>query len=98
MSQLIVFIFAIATGVTLSGLVANTYRLFAGSPETIAGKIIEAAVMIFGGPIVLIGNSTKAFMKKDCSRGGYALALALGGFWSFATGVFILAIYVSLKA
>lgn len=97
MNQLTVLIFAIASGVTLSGLVANIYRLFAGSPETTAGKIIEAAVMIFAGPVVLIGNSTTSFRKKNCSKGGYVLALTLGGFWSFATGVFILAIYVGFN-
>ena len=61
-------------------------------------KILEAAVMISGGPVVLIENVTRSFKKKDCSRAGYAFAIALCGFWSFATGVFTLAIYLNLNA
>jgi hypothetical protein len=93
-----VLFFAVATGVTFSGLVANIYRIFASQPKTTAGVIFETAVMVFGGPVVLVGNATQSFKKKNCSKAGYAFAIALCGFWSFATGVFILDVCLSLAA
>jgi hypothetical protein len=91
-----VLFFAVATGVTFSGLVANIYRMFVLQPKTTAGVILETAVMVFGGPVVLVGNATESFKKKNCSKAGYAFAVALCGFWSFATGVFILEICLCL--
>jgi hypothetical protein len=98
MHGLAVLFFAVATGITFSGLVANTYRIFASQPKSTAGAILEAAVMVFGGPVVLIRNATQSFKKQSCSRAGYAFAIALCGFWSFATGIFILEVYLSLTA
>jgi hypothetical protein len=98
MHGLAILFFAVAAGVTCSGLVANIYRIFAPRPKTTTGVILEAAVMVFGGPVILIGNATQSFKKKSCSRAGYAFAIALCGYWSFATGVFILAVCLNLAA
>jgi len=52
--------------------------------------------MVIAGPVVLAGNSTKSFRKKECSMAAYALALALSAYWSFVTGLFILTLIVRL--
>jgi hypothetical protein len=97
MHDVIVFLFAIAAGMTLSGLVANTYRLLASEPKTRFATFIHCAVMVFAGPVMLIGNSTKSFRDKECSKVAYALALALSGYWSFAMGLFILSLVVAFR-
>src|SRR5882724_7053349 len=97
MHQFIVFLFAIAAGMTASGLVANIYRLVASEPKTKLATVIHCAVMIFAGPVMLIGNSTKSLRAKQCSKAAYALALALSGYWSFAMGVFFLSVFVALR-
>jgi hypothetical protein len=97
MNQLIVSAFAIATGVTLSGVITNTYRLIAGPPNTTADKVFEVAVLVMGGPVILVRNSTKSFRKKECSAGGYVFALGLSGLWSFATGVLFLITLIALE-
>ncbi len=53
--------------------------------------------MIIAGPVVLIGNSTRSFRQKECSRAAYALALVFSGYWAFAMGLFILSVAVSLQ-
>ena len=98
MHALVVLVFAVAIGITCSGVVANIYRMCASQPKTTAGVLIETAVMIFGGPVILIGNATQSFKKKNCSRAGYAFAVLLCGFWSFATGLFVLEICLTLSA
>jgi hypothetical protein len=97
MHQFIVFLFAIAAGMTASGLVANIYRLVASEPKTKLATVIHCAVMIFAGPVMLIGNSTRSLRAKQCSKAAYALALALSGYWSFAMGVFFLSVFVALR-
>jgi hypothetical protein len=98
MHNFLVFLFAIAAGVTASGLTASIYRLTAGEPETRLATAIHYAVMIIAGPVVLIANSTRSFRQKECSRAAYALALVFSGYWSFAMGLLILSIAVGLRA
>src|SRR3954468_11447621 len=98
MHNFIVFLFAIAAGVTASGLAANIYRLAGGAPTTRLSTIVHYAVMIIAGPVVLMANSTRSFRQKECSRAAYALALMFGAYWAFAMGLFILSVAVSLHS
>jgi len=68
----------------------------ANEPNTKLGTFIHYIVMVIAGPVVLAGNSTKSFRKKECSKTAYALALALSIYWSFATGIFILSLVLAL--
>lgn len=98
MREFLVFLFAIAAGMTASGLVANIYRLVASEPKTRLATVIHCAVMIIAGPVMLVGNSTKSLRAKQCSKAAYALALALSGYWSFAMGVLVLSLVLALRA
>ncbi|HWU53874.1 MAG TPA: hypothetical protein VN175_00145 [Rhizomicrobium sp.] len=97
MHSIITFMFAIAAGMTTAGLLSSIYSLLASEPSTRLGTCIHYAVMVIAGPVVLAGNSTKSFRKKECSTAAFALALALSLYWSFATGTFILSLLVKLK-
>jgi hypothetical protein len=92
-----VFVFAIAAGMTASGIIASLYRMIAGEPRTWVGTCLQYAVMIVAGPVVLMGNSIKSFRDKQCSKAACALAIALGGYWSFITGVLILSVVVAIR-
>ena len=94
--NLAVVLFAIACGFTASGIVANLYRLVAGKPESFHGKTVYAAVMIFAGPTVLFDNAAKKLRKKDCSRLAFWFAAMISGYWSFAIGLFVLSLSLSL--
>jgi hypothetical protein len=97
MHEFLVFLFAIAAGITASGLTANIYGLLGGEPTTRLSTVIHYAVMIVAGPVVLAANSTRSFRQKECSRAAYALALVFSGYWSFAMGLFILSVAVGLR-
>lgn len=98
MHSLVVFLFVIGAGFTISGLVAAGYRLSGFVPQTISGRIAEAAVLIFAGPTTYIGNATASLKKKECSTVAYLLVLAICGFWSFVTGLFAMSVWLSLDA
>jgi hypothetical protein len=81
------FLFAVAGGLTLSGIVANLYRLVARKPHNRAEKVIFYAVMALAGPSVLFDNATRSFRSRDCSRTAYGFAVAIAGYWAFALGL-----------
>ena len=97
MHDFIVFLFCMGAGVTASGLLASTYRLLAREPKTKIETVLHYAVMVIAGPVVLMGNSTKSYRGKECSKAAYALAIALSGYWSFVTGVVILSVWVAIR-
>ena len=97
MHAFIVFLFVIATGVTASGLIASIYRLVAREPATRMETVLLYAVMVIAGPVVLVGNSTKSYRDKECSKAAYALVIALSAYWSFVTGLIILSMLVAMR-
>ena len=97
MHDVIVFLFCIGAGVTASGLLASIYRLIAREPKTRIETLLHYAVMVIAGPVVLVSNSTRSFRNKECSKAAYALAIALSGYWCFATGVMILSLWVAVR-
>lgn len=87
MRHFILILFALAGGLTLSGIVANVYRLVAKKPQTRVTTWIYYAVMLLAGPSVLFGNATRSFRQKECSRSAYAFAVGLAGYWSLVLGL-----------
>jgi len=90
---ILVILFAIAIGLTASGITANLYRLIFKKPETTRAKIIYAGVMVLAGPSVLFENAATSFRAKKCSGLAFWLAAAVALYWSFAVGLFVLNIY-----
>ena len=90
MRHFMLLLFSIAGGLTLSGIVANFYRLIARKPE---GKLATCAyyvVMLLAGPSVLFENSTRSFRKKECSGFAYGFAVSLAGYWAFMIGLVVI--------
>lgn len=85
-------LFATLAGFTASGILANVYRLLAGKPESLGGRIGYVAVMIVAGPNVLFLNAAAALRAKDCSTFAFWLAAMISAYWSFALGLFIVQI------
>lgn len=88
----ITVLFALAAGLTASGIVANIYRLFGKKPETLSARAGYLAVMAIAGPSVLFDNAARAWRKKSCSAIAFWLAAAIAGYWSFALGLFVLSV------
>jgi hypothetical protein len=96
MHQVLMLLFALAAGLTLSGIVANLYRLLARKPESLQERVLYFAVMTLAGPSVLFNNATKSFRGKACSATAYLFAVSLTGYWSFALGFIIFSFFVKV--
>lgn len=87
MRDVTLIFFCIAAGVTLSGIVANLYRLILRKTANNAATLVHVAVMALAGPNVLFENATRSFRKKGCSAMAYGLALAIAAYWAFMLGL-----------
>ena len=88
--------FSTLAGFTASGILANVYRLLAGKPESIGGRIGYVAVMVVAGPNVLFVNAATALRAKDCSTFAFWLAALISAYWSFALGLFIVQVGMAI--
>jgi len=88
--------FATLSGFTASGILANLYRLIARKPETTAGRLGYVAVMVVAGPNVLIENAARSMQAKDCSRFAFWLAASIAAYWSFALGMIVIQVGLSV--
>ena len=92
--DLLVFLFAVGGGVTLSGIIANLYRLVAAKkPKGRTGVAVYYAVMAFAGPSVLLENATRSYRKDACSNMAYMAAVAIASYWAFLLGMGLLTVY-----
>ena len=94
--DLLVVLFAMASGFTASGIVANIYRLLARKAENPFAKTAYIAVMVVAGPNVLFENAAASVRAKSCSRVAFFLAAAVTAYWSFAIGLFILNVALAI--
>jgi hypothetical protein len=95
--DLLVFLYALTGGLTLSGIVANVYRLLTPKKaDSNAGKSAYFIVMVVAGPSVLIDNAARSWRTKACSTFAFWLAAALSTYWSFIIGLFALNIVLAL--
>jgi hypothetical protein len=94
MRHLLLLLFSFAGGLTLSGIVANLYRLLAKKPQGRAATCAHYAVMLLAGPSVLLDNATRSFHKKECTRSAYSFALGLAAYWSFMLGIVLVDIVI----
>ena len=97
MHDLVVMLFAVAAGLTFSGIVANFYRLVARKPVSQLETAIHYGVMAVAGPSVLFENATKSFRSRDCSRSAYGLAMAVTFYWSMLLGLVALTLWLQFK-
>ena len=94
--DLMVVLFATTAGFTVSGILANFYRLVAGKPESHVARGAYYAVMVLAGPNVLLENAAQSLQKKACSSLAFWLAAAVAAYWSFAIGLIVLDVGLSL--
>jgi hypothetical protein len=96
MQSFFLVLFAIAAGFTLSGIVANLYRICGFDPETRGGSILRLIVLIFAGPIVVIEAALRGRAKKEWTATFFWLVAAGMTYWSLALGLLVLDVAISL--
>jgi hypothetical protein len=90
MRHFIILLFSVSGGLTLSGIVANFYRLIARKPQGRSATWAHYGVMLLAGPSVLFENSTRSFRKKECSGFAYGFAVSLAAYWAFMLGLVVI--------
>jgi hypothetical protein len=90
--DLLVLLFAVTAGLTLSGIIANIYRLFARKPQSRGETALYYGIMVLAGASVLLENATRSYRKKDCSAPAYGFAIAIVGYWCFVLGIVVLSV------
>ena len=88
-------LFALAGGQTLSGIVANAYRLLARRQDGQPAAWVCYSILLFAGPCVLFENSTRSFRHKECSAAAYSFALGAAACWSGLLGLAMIELGVS---
>ncbi|HEY2009708.1 MAG TPA: hypothetical protein VGH23_12005 [Rhizomicrobium sp.] len=96
MHGLSLVLFTIAAGLTLSGIVANLYRLITTKAKNIGDTWIYYPMMVLAGPSVLFDNATCSFRKKECGRMAWAFALGLATYWAMVLGAILLDVVVTV--
>ena len=96
MHNFLLMMFTIAGGLTLSGIVANLYRLMATKPKSGAETWVYYGVMVLAGPSVLFDNATRSFRKKECTRMAWMFALGLASYWAMVLGAILLEVMVTV--
>jgi hypothetical protein len=94
--DLTVLLFAITVGLTVSGIIANLYRLLARKPKNGGETFLYYGVMVVAGASVLLENATRTYRKKDCSAPAYGFAIAIVGYWCFIMGLGVLMVALSI--
>jgi hypothetical protein len=96
MHNFLLMMFTIAGGLTLSGIVANLYRLMATKPKSGAETWVYYGVMVLAGPSVLFDNAARSFRKKECTRWALIFALGLATYWAMVLGAIVLEVVIAI--
>jgi hypothetical protein len=93
MRTLLTLLFAVAGGLTLSGIVTDLYWLVARPTKSAKDGLFYWVVMAVAGPTVMIENSTRSFISKKAAPLVYMTVLGISIYWAFMIGLFGLAVY-----
>ena len=96
MKDVLIVLFAVASGLTVSGIVANLYRILGHKPETLTARAGYLAVMTLAGPSVLLDRSVRHWRTHGASPMALVIAVAVSGYWSFAIGLLVLSVSLSV--
>lgn len=82
-------LFAYAAGLTLSGIVVNSFRLI-GSASAAENPFVYYPVIAVAGPSVLIESASRSFRAKEAGIEGCILAAFCSFYWSTMLGLLLL--------
>jgi hypothetical protein len=92
MREFLALLFSIASGLTVSGIVANLYWLAVKPSVRTEQGIAHSLVMAIAGPTVWIDRVTRSFRAQKSSGAVCFLTISACLYWAFVIGVFILSI------
>jgi hypothetical protein len=91
-----VALYAMTAGFAASGITANLYRLLVKQSDSSGAKLAYFAVMVVAGPSVVFDKAARSWRTKACSGVAFWLAAAVCSYWSFAIGLFVLQVALTI--
>lgn len=105
MSTFTVYCFAMAIGFVSAGVVGSFYQLVTNRPISFElfelnrpQVLVGVASLVLAGPAVIMRNAIRGRLIDRRPSHWLALSTAISATWSFLSGVFILNIYIALRA
>jgi hypothetical protein len=105
MSSFVLFWFAMAVGFTAAGLVGSFYQVVTNRPMSFElfglsrpHVMIGVMGLVLAGPAVIMRNAIRGRLIERRPGHWLALSTAISATWSFLSGVFILNLYIALRA
>jgi hypothetical protein len=95
MHEFLVFLYSIASGLAVSGIVANIYWLLA-KPKDGEQGIAHWLIMAIAGPTVWIDRTTRSFLSGKFTKAIYALMIAGCLYWAFVIGLFTVSVALAI--
>jgi hypothetical protein len=95
MHEFLVFLYSIASGLAVSGIVANIYWLVA-KPKHGEQGIAHWLIMAIAGPTVWIDRTTRSFLSKKSNRAMYALMISGCLYWAFVIGLVTISVALAI--
>ena len=97
MSPLLLIVFSMTAGFTISAIVANLYRLSGAKADDSSGRTIRLMVMVVAGPSVIFENAMRGLLAKKWPLTAFVL-VALGvAYWSLVLGLIVLNVVLLLQ-
>jgi len=90
MFELLLAVYTIAVGFTVSAIVANLYRISGAKTETSRGQVLRLVVMAVAGPSVFFESAVRRFIAKEWTAAFFWLATSGLAYWSLAIGLLVL--------
>lgn len=105
MSAVGVYLYAMATGFVVAGLLGSLYQLVTSRPMSFElfglnriQLFLGIMTLVMAGPAVIMRNAIRGRLIEQRPGHWLALSTAISATWSLLSGVFILNIYLALSA
>ena len=98
MTPLLLILFSMTAGFTVSAIVANLYRLSGAKAHDSSGRTIRLVVMVVAGPSVIFENAMRGLIAKQWPLTAFLLVAVGVAYWSLVLGLIVLNIVLMLQS
>jgi len=92
-----IYLYVMAIGFTVAGLVASFVQLVSGEPlrfsiepSSVLGSLSGVLLRVLCGPAILMRNTWLNAQQRQCSSGWLGLSVLCAGTWSLFSGALLL--------
>jgi hypothetical protein len=105
MGPTIVYLYIMACGFVLAGVLASFVQLVSGEPmrfnvepKSIPASIGWVVLRVFAGPAILMRNAWRGLVIEARPKAWFGASLAIAAVWSLFSGALLLDLVLSLNA